>query len=421
MVNNSVAEIGGKKVARALEVISWDYEKSKISHSYFGTWGTGQGVWTTAGDRAELEWTIQGRYGTFKGTSYVAKGDDSWQWQIRKQTHNGEELPDTPLATFHRTMGAPAGDLWQACRDAFVGSWLGSGTLAHDSADGAIAKGDKFEYCLTWTPDLNGMALVGDGDFQVLNKDYREQVKLLLGWDPYARCVRLHGYWTSGLLEEIQISRQEGKDLLGTYAGKFVGIPADREAIRYHFTGPDSCVIKILDGPRKGENLATWKRQSPADQATAADYIEYHKPLLGAWKAIAEEDGKTCAGTINWQLGAGDKCVVVDVKLEGRPALQAVMGYNPVNGKWDQMVFDADGMLQLAGLEMADMKKGKGLSEGFIGNWEEERFRPDGTTITGSSAFSCTEMSKDRITFVWSNRKEGGKSLPDFRLTYQRP
>ncbi len=143
--------------------------------------------------------------------------------------------------------------------------------------------------------------------------------------------------------------------------------------------------------------------------------------MLGSWKAIVEEDGKIHTGTASWKLAAGEKCVLVEVKLEGRPAVQALMGYDPVDGKWHQMLFDGDGMLQLGALTIEDMKKGKAMSKGFIGNWEEKLLKPDGTVATGTATFACTEISKDRITFVWSNRKEGDKSLPDWKLTYQRP
>ena len=132
MVNNSTSYVNGKRIANGLEIISWDPEKSIISHAYHGTWGNGTGVWEPAGDSATLSWTIRGEFGTFKGTSHVTKGEDSWQWQIRDQTQNGKPMPEMPVATFRRKVGAPAGDLWAAYCKMAVGKWEGDGKLLWD-------------------------------------------------------------------------------------------------------------------------------------------------------------------------------------------------------------------------------------------------------------------------------------------------
>ncbi len=206
LVNNSFSEVSGKRVATSMEVISWNYEKSAIAHSYYGTWGMGEGVWTKVGDTPELEWTIHGQYGTFTGTSYGAKGDDSWQWQIREQTHDGKKMPDMPLATFRRETGQAAGDLWTAYRNAALGTWNGQGVLRDDFGDLPIAKGDKFTMQFTLRPELDGKAAVGETVFQVVGKPFTTNCRVLAGWDPDARQIRFTALRDGELVEEIVLS-----------------------------------------------------------------------------------------------------------------------------------------------------------------------------------------------------------------------
>ena len=159
----------------------------------------------------------------------------------------------------------------------------------------------------------------------------------------------------------------------------------------------------------------------PAAEPTAEDYVAYHMPLLGSWKATAEEGDKTFTGTIEWRLGPGRKSFLVKIDFKGQPVAQFVFGFDPVSRKFVGTSFDADGTYQLATFEVAGMSKGKKLDVGPIGKWEETRFNADGSTVRAIETFSCTEMGKDRMVFVWSNRNEDGKSLPDWKLTYERP
>jgi hypothetical protein len=157
-----------------------------------------------------------------------------------------------------------------------------------------------------------------------------------------------------------------------------------------------------------------------AEEPTGDDYLGYHKVILGTWKATIQEGDKVSSGTATWKLGAKGKCFVVELEAEGLPALQALIGYNPGTKKIVQTIFDAAGGHSVSMLEMTDMTKGKKMSVGKIGTWEIKRYDPDGKVTTGTESFHCLEASNNRIVIVWSDRKQEGKSLPDFKLTYER-
>lgn len=104
--------------------------------------------------------------------------------------------------------------------------------------------------------------------------------------------------------------------------------------------------------------------------------------------------------------------------VEGLFDAHTLFGYDPDSAKFVGTSLDAEGRCQFNTLEISDMEPGKMLSVGPIGKWREKRLPGDGKVIT--SRFSCEEMDRDRIVFAWSDRKEGGKSLPDFTLTHER-
>jgi hypothetical protein len=158
-----------------------------------------------------------------------------------------------------------------------------------------------------------------------------------------------------------------------------------------------------------------------AEEPTAEDYIKFHEPFLGSWKATVEEGGRVHVGTARWQLAANKKCFLVELAVEGLPAAQAIIGYDPATKAFMETAFDSQGNFHLATVQFADMKPGKALGKGLIGKYEKKRLNADGAVSIDTETFSCTERSKDRIALVWSNRSENGKSLPDWKLTYQRP
>jgi hypothetical protein len=170
-----------------------------------------------------------------------------------------------------------------------------------------------------------------------------------------------------------------------------------------------------------GTALFLFIQPALAEEPTAEDYIKFHEPFLGAWKATVEVGGEAHVGTARWELAKNKKCFLVCLEVEGLPAVQVIMGYDPATKKWTQAGFDSDGTCLLATVEFADMRRGNALSKGQIGKWEKKRLSGDGATTFATETFSCTEMSKDRIVLVWSNRREQGKSLPDWKLTYERP
>ncbi|MHB8898358.1 MAG: hypothetical protein ACYC6Y_06395 [Thermoguttaceae bacterium] len=184
---------------------------------------------------------------------------------------------------------------------------------------------------------------------------------------------------------------------------------------------------QMRDLTEDGKKVADWpkvtlKRTKPGTEGvTVDDYLEFHKPLLGSWKTTVEEADKTYHGTATWRLAENKKCLVISLKVEGLPALEAMIGYDPLSGKCIQTSFDSDGTYQVSMLEISGMKKGRTMTEGLIGKWEEKRFNADGTVIMATETLSCTEKGANRLVFVWSNRTERGKTLPDWKLTYERP
>jgi hypothetical protein len=260
MVNDSFTVVNGKRIATGTEVISWDYEKSVISHSYNGTWGKGQGVWTKVGDTAELEWAIRGQYGAFKGTSHVKRSADTWEWQIVDQTHDGEEMPDMPVATFRRKNCAPAGDLWDAYQKAAAGKWVGEGELIWDIPQYQVSKGTPFQLQLSLEKEMQGKVLTGIQDFRIEAKPGEFQARIVVGWDPSSQRIRLFAFWDDGFVEELFFSRREGSTFFGTYASKAPGMPAERYPICLDFPNPDRYAYKFRAGPHKGKVLSSWTR-----------------------------------------------------------------------------------------------------------------------------------------------------------------
>ena len=142
-----------------------------------------------------------------------------------------------------------------------MGTWNGGGTLGDDDKTLGLAKGDRFEYRITWRPDLDGRILVGEGDFRVAGKNYASKSRLVASWDPDAGNVRLVAIWSSGCVEEGVYQRKQGTAFVGTYIGKGPGVPTFRARLSSDFPDADSNVLTFLDGPRKGETLSSFKRE----------------------------------------------------------------------------------------------------------------------------------------------------------------
>jgi hypothetical protein len=265
-VNNSFFEVNGKKVATALEVISWDQEKSTVRHAYFGTWGTGQGTWRKLGDQGELEWAIQGPYGTFKGVAYIARDGDSWKWQIREQTRNGEPMADMPVATFSREKGlAPAGAgdavpsaVVQNHFDFLAGDWKVEGTVDGKkfTSDTSFQRAPgKHALVCHWNGEFGGQPVHGTA---------------LLGWDAKAKQVVDFGFirelgWRAMRYTPNAAGAWEG-ELEGVIRGEEV-----RATFKIEVTGKDTFVLTSAAGPNNPEQEYRYRRVTAAEKVKGAD------------------------------------------------------------------------------------------------------------------------------------------------------
>jgi hypothetical protein len=242
MTNHSYSEVNGKKVADSLEVISWDHEKSIVRHSYYGTWGRGQGIWTKVGDEAELEWTIHGQYGEFKGTSYAKRAGDTWTWQIRNQTHDGKAMPEMPVSTFRRSSSPPDGESAippEIVRelDFFVGSW----TLQGEGARGPMTS----SWNIRWAPGTHCLIV----EYRRTEPDKVVFGNGLWGWDSGSGEIVYHAQYSDQGLEHIRIKRNTQGVLKGRYTGSLDGKQVSA-----------SCVLR-----KEGPNQWTFKTNGVAE------------------------------------------------------------------------------------------------------------------------------------------------------------
>jgi hypothetical protein len=256
-------EIDGRVASTGEEILGTDQDTGALAQWFFGSTGVhGVGTWHRNGERWELKW----RAAAPGGKKYEAIADhiqldaDTYTWQLRDLTENGKKVPDWPKVTYHRKKTPAVDDVWKAYRDAVIGTWEGSGIIGRNFKDLGLAKGDRFAYRLTWKSDLEGRALMGEGDFRTVDKDHNAKVRILASWDPGTAQVRSLAVWSTGLVEEILIDRKEGTAFLGTYAAKSPGSRAERSRTCTEVSNADSVVIKFLDGPRKGDVLSSWKR-----------------------------------------------------------------------------------------------------------------------------------------------------------------
>ena len=417
-------EIDGEKRPDTHEINGWDAEDNEAVHWIYAEFGSGKGVWTEIGDnKASLRWSVDSKDGKFDGTSYLEKiDDDTHTWQARNVTLDGKPFPDWPQVTMRRQKGKAAGELWSAFCDAFAGNWVGTGNLSADFPDQGWSKGDKFTYHLTYTPDIDKNVLAGDGSFCVAGSDETAAARVSWYWDPDSAQVRAVACWNMGGIEEVTIQRKTAKGFLGTYATKGPGQEKFRARVRVDFPDPDTYTITFIDGEKKGKQLVEWKREkSPLEKASAEDLIDYHKPMLGKWKLTVEAGDEVMHGSGSWQLGKNGKCFLLSAEFDGGPGVEATVGLDPVSGKCVQTSYDSDGTYQVVTIDIPGMGNGKTLGVGLIGRWEEKRFQTDGTVVTAVETLKCLEFSENRRVFVWADRKEQGETLPDWKLTYERP
>ena len=160
--------------------------------------------------------------------------------------------------------------------------------------------------------------------------------------------------------------------------------------------------------------------RTSAAEPTAEDYLAFCSPQVGTWTMTNEVGGKVETGTFRYRLSRNKTCYRATFEGGGFPAMEQIEGYDPVAKKGTMAGFDAEGGFVLATVDVPQLKQRKVMGVGVLGNWQEKRFGPDGKTTTSTSTLSCTEVSRERIVFIWSNRKEDGKPLPDFKMTLER-
>jgi hypothetical protein len=258
-------EIDGKLTSTGEEILGVDNATGKLGHWFYGSNGFhGSGHWFRDGD----SWAIKWRSLEPGGKVYDGVGDhiqidaDTYEWQIRDFKENGKAIDDWPKVTFRRKLGIAADedDLWQAYRDASVGTWLGESEVLRDDPGTGLSKGDKFKMLITEVSALGGMAIVGESKFEVPEKSYTSDSRWLTGWDPDTRQARLLAIWSGGEVEELVIARHRGKIFYGTYSSKKAGQATFRARISVDYETPDTCVLTLLDGPQKGQELNRFKR-----------------------------------------------------------------------------------------------------------------------------------------------------------------
>ena len=175
-------------------------------------------------------------------------------WSNRREAGD-KPLPDWKL-TYERA-ATTKDDLWKAYRDVAAGSWDGAGALVHEIKESGLSQGDKFRAHFTLRAEMDGTALVGESDFQMLDKPPAWKNRVMVGWDPAARQVRFLAFWSGGLVEEIILSGRNGNTFVGTYSAKHPGREPEEAGIRMDYTDADSCVITFLDGPFQGKELSS--------------------------------------------------------------------------------------------------------------------------------------------------------------------
>lgn len=261
IVEDYISVVDGTRYPETHEVMRWDAVGQRLVHDIVGPGGAGDGQWTTVGEKAALRWNFVYQGVKVDGTSYLEKkGDDSYTWQVREVTVDGEKKPDLPVVTFHRKKGEAAGGLWEKWRAAVAGQWLGKGTFGRDQPAQGLTKGDRFTFPLTWTAALDGSVLLGKGEFNVPEKNVHVELQEQCFWDPQTRQIRLSAVWSNGMVEEISLQRMRGTAFLGTFTTKSPGCAAERGGISLDCPDADTCILTLLDGPRKGHVLNTFKR-----------------------------------------------------------------------------------------------------------------------------------------------------------------
>jgi hypothetical protein len=255
----------GPAGAHVVSTNSFRRTLGELGRWFFGSRGFhGSGIWSRTGDVWSIKWqSFEPDDKKIEGVSdHVRIDADTFTWQMRDIKENGKDIPDWPKVTYRRKLAAPPGenDLWMAYRAAAAGNWNGTGALIQAFPDLGLDKGDKFRMQFSLEPQLDGKALVGKTEFEMLDGPFKAQCRVLAGWDPDTRQVRVLAFWSGGLVEEIVLVRQRGTAFYGTYTAKSPSSRTLRGRICQDFDTPDSYVFTFLDGALEGQTLSSFER-----------------------------------------------------------------------------------------------------------------------------------------------------------------
>ncbi len=265
MMLNIRDKVDGKLASTGHEIIGHDNTTGTLRQWFYGSKGFhGTGHWSRSGDVWTIKWESfepDGKH--YEGFSdHVSVDADTFTWQMRDIKEDGKPVPDWPKVTYRRRLAAGPGEdeLWQAYRAAAAGKWNGTGSLIQDIPQLSISQGDQFKSRFVLEGDMDGKVLLGKTQFEIPDKSFKAECRVMAGWDPDLRQVRFLGMWSGGVVEEIVLDRKQGRTFFGTYAVKSLGNATMRAPIRLRFDTPDSYEFTFLDGPHKGESLSSWKR-----------------------------------------------------------------------------------------------------------------------------------------------------------------
>jgi hypothetical protein len=297
--------VSGRAIPDTHEVTYWDAGRERLMLTIFTPSGVGSGEFREVGDVTVLPWFVELDEGKLTGTSYIEQKDaDTYTWQARDLALDDRKLPDFPVITMNRKVGAAGGELWREFVSVATGMWDGAGELADDDPAQGLVKGDRFEYRLHVTSELDGQAVGGEGVFQVPARSHVQHVRLLGGWDPNAQQIRYSAYWSGGLVEEIVLTKREGTVFHGYHHACSPGVPAHRREILADFTDGRSATFSLVDGTV----LSTWRNiAAAATGGEMPDEVRRHidKHLIGDWATEYRQGDVVTHGesSVRWANG----------------------------------------------------------------------------------------------------------------------